>query len=309
MALEPETAKILTLMNEISGGIDLSDLDVATARANMAARPLPPGPDAQVEDRTIPGPGGPLSLRTYAPPGAPASTGALVYYHGGGFVLGGLDSHDALCRALAVGAGCRVLSVDYRLAPEAKFPSASDDALAAARHVHEHASELGVDPARIAVGGDSAGGNLAAVTALRVRDEGGPPLALQLLMYPVTDWRSMDRPSYADNAEGYYLTRRGCVWFRDHYVRSEADHGHPHLSPLAADSLEGLPPALVITAEHDPLRDEGEAYASALEAAGVPTTLTRYDGTIHAFVSLHAFLQVGRRAMAQATDALRAAFA
>jgi len=309
MALEPQTQKILALIQERQGDFELGRSDVATARRVSDSRPMPPGPDCEVEDRRIPGPGGELAIRCYRPLEARAPLGALVYFHGGGFVLGGLDGHDGVCRQIAVESGACVVSVDYRLAPEARFPAAPEDCLAATRWVHANADALRVDPARIAVGGDSAGATLATVVARLARDAVGPELVFQLLVYPVTDWRTMDTRSYRENAEGYFLTRLGCGWFREQYARDEVDWSDPRFSPLAAKDLSRLPPALVITAEHDPIRDDGEAYAAALREAGVPVTATRYDGTIHGFFSLYAFLDVGRRAVTEACVALRAAFA
>lgn len=309
MALEPQTRKILDLIHERQGDFVLGRSDVATARRVSDARPMPPGPDCRVDERRIPGPAGELAIRCYRPLGAEGPLGALVYFHGGGFVLGGLDGHDGVCRQLSVESGGAVVSVDYRLAPEARFPAAPEDCLAATRWVHANADSLGVDPARVAVGGDSAGANLAAVVAQLLRDAEGPALVFQLLVYPVTDWRTMDSPSYRENADGYFLTRLACGWFREQYARDEADWSDPRFSPLLAKDLSRLPPALVVTAEHDPLRDEGEAYAAALREAGVAAAATRYDGTIHGFFSLYPFLDVGRRAVGEACGSLRASFA
>jgi acetyl esterase len=259
-------------------------------------------------DVSIPGPGGPLPLRIYHPEGA-GPFPALVYFHGGGWVVGDLDAFDSLCRELCGMVGCVVVSVDYRLAPEHKFPAAIDDCLAATRWVAAHAAELGVDPQRVAVGGDSAGGNLAAVTALRVRDEGGPALCAQLLIYPATDHADKTSGSMVDNARGYGLTHADMLWFAGHYVRSAADVDNPHVNPMRAPSLARLPPALVITAEYDPLRDEGEAFAGALRRAGVPTQLTRYDGANHGFFSRFGLFDLGRAAVAEAGGWLRERFA
>ena len=265
-----------------------------------------PAPVKNVEDRSIPGPGGEIPVRIYTP----AATGpqpALVYFHGGGWVIGDLDTHDSTCRTLANSAQCIVVSVDYRLAPEHKFPAAVDDAYAAAAWVADHAEEIGVDKRRVAVGGDSAGGNLAAVVALIARGKNTPRLAYQLLVYPITDY-DFETGSYRDNAEGYFLTRDAMKWFWGHYIRSEADGLDPRVSPLRADDLVGLPPALVITAEFDPLRDEGEAYAARLRDDGVPVTVTRYDGMIHGFWQMSGLLQQSRDALQQAAEGLRSAF-
>jgi acetyl esterase len=209
----------------------------------------------------------------------------LVYLHGGGWVIGTLDSYDATCRELAQGAGCVVVSVDYRLAPEHRYPAAPEDCYAAVQWVAANAASLGADAKRLAVGGDSAGGNLSAVVSQMARDRGGPAIRFQLLIYPVTD-ADFTRRSYVDNAEGYLLTTASMRWFWDHYVPEQAKRAEPYASPLRAADLSGLPPAWVCTAEFDPLRDEGEAYAKRLQQAGVSTTLTRFDGLIHGFVSM-----------------------
>jgi acetyl esterase len=214
---------------------------------------------------------------------------ALVWFHGGGWVLGSIETEDHLCRLLCDDAQAVVVSVEYRLAPETKFPGAVDDCVAAWRWVTEHASELDIDPGRIAVGGDSAGGNLAAVIALVARHEGLPMPAYQLLVYPVTDYE-FERPSMVDNATGYFLEAGGMRWFFDHYARTPDDHADWRMSPLRAPDLAGLPPAIVITAEYDPLRDQGEAYGERLRDAGVPTEIMRAEGLFHGFFGLFAFM-------------------
>jgi acetyl esterase/lipase len=261
---------------------------------------------ASVVDRTIPGPGGDLPVRIYVPTTDPGPRPGLVYFHGGGWVIGDLDTHDSTCRWLAEGSGATVVSVDYRLAPEHRFPAAADDALAALRWVADHGAEIDVDPARLAVGGDSAGGNLAAVVA-REACAAGLELRFQLLVYPVCDG-TMARPSMDENAEGYFLTRESMAWFWGHYM-GDHDWTDPRASPLHAPdaALAGLAPALVVTAEYDPLRDEGEAYAARLAAAGVEVTATRYDGVIHGFFSMSDWVPEGRAALDQAGAALRAA--
>jgi acetyl esterase len=221
-------------------------------------------------------------------------------------VIGGLESYDGVCRSLANAAGCAVLAIDYRLAPEHKFPAAVDDCYAAAAWAVSHAATLGADPARVAIGGDSAGGNLTAVVAQLARDRKGPALRFQLLVYPATN-AGYDTPSYRENATGYFLELEGMRWFYDHYLRTDADRADPRASPLRATDLRGLPPALVVTAEFDPLRDEGEAYAAKLREAGVPVTLTRYHGMIHGFFSMAPLLDQGKQATAEAATALRAA--
>jgi acetyl esterase len=232
-----------------------------------------------------------------------------VCFHGSGFVLCSLDTHDGMCRNLCAGAGCVVASVDYRLAPEHKFPAGIEDCLYATRWAAAHAAELGANPMRIAVAGDSAGANMAAVTALRVRDEGGPTLCGQLLLYPVTDYHTPGTPSYEENAEGYGLTRDTMQWFWAHYLSDDSEGRHPHASPLRAPDLSGLPPALVITAEYDPLRDEGEFYAERLRTAGVPIALTRYDGVNHGFMFWVGVVDKAGVAMNEAGDWLRSVFA
>lgn len=270
----------------------------------------PTDPVGSVVDRTLPGP---VRVRIYEPASGPAGEGeacppglpVLVYLHGGGWVVGSLDSHDGVCRALCARTPCIVVSVDYRLAPEHPFPAAVEDSWAATAWVAEHARSIGGDPGRIAVGGDSAGGNLAAVVALRARDRG---LALrhQLLVYPVTDC-DLDSASYLANAEGYGLTRAGMSWFWDHYAASPELRGSPEASPLRAPDLSGTAPALVITCEYDPLCDEGEAYAARLAEAGVPVTLTRYDGMIHGFIRLAALVDRTQDALDECASHLRRA--
>lgn len=273
-------------------------------RAQWAGDPLPV---AAVEERCIQGPAGPVPLRLYKPAEA-GPLPLLVYFHGGGWVNGDLDSSDVPCRAMAQGSSCLVASVNYRHAPEHKFPAAVEDGYAVLRHVAEHPREFSTAPGRIAVGGDSSGGNLAAAVTLMARDRGGPPIAFQLLIYPVTDHR-FDTRSYHDNAEGYLLTRAGMAWFWNHYLESPADGDHPYASPLRAGDFRGLPAAWIATAEYDPLRDEGEAYAARLAQAGVPVAAKRYDGMIHGFLNMAGVLDQGRQLMEDAAAALRTAFA
>jgi acetyl esterase len=239
----------------------------------------------EVEELTVPGGEGERPARLYRPErDAAQPLPVLVFFHGGGFVIGDLDTHDNQARRLCRDLQALVISVDYRLAPEHPFPAPLDDCFAATRWIAEHATELGGDPRRIAIGGDSAGGNLATAVALRCRDEDGPALAAQLLIYPVTDLSTPDRPSRVENAEGYLLTDEDMTWFESSYV-PDGQATDPLASPLLAD-LEGLPPAVVVTAEYDPLRDEGDAYAEALRAAGVPVTHERFDGLIHGFFGM-----------------------
>jgi len=234
-----------------------------------------------VEDRVFSGPEGDVPVRIYWPD-AEGPRPLLVWYHGGGWVIGNLDGADYGCRIMTNAASAVIVSVDYRLAPEAKFPSAPEECYAALQWAVANAAELGADPTRVAVGGDSAGGNLAAVVSLMARDRSGPKIGLQLLIYPVTDY-DFETQSYTDNGEGYLLTKDSMVWFWGHYVHTPEDARHPHASPLQAEDLSGLPAALVVTAEFDPLRDEGEAYAKRLSESGVKVTAKRFDGQIHGF--------------------------
>lgn len=281
----PVDPQIQMLLDRSAALPPLHTLSVAEARAQFAARDFPglrrPAV-AGVTNRDMQGPGGALALRVYTPPGE-GPFPLMVFFHGSGFVVCSLDTHDGICRNLCAGSGCVVVSVDYRLAPEHKFPAAVEDCLAATRWAAANASALGADPGRVIVAGDSAGGNLAAVTALRVRDEGGPGLAGQLLIYPVTDYYEPGTPSMTENAEGYGLTRAGMVWFWNHYLEDPKEGANPWASPLRAKDLGGLPPAMVVTAEYDPLRDEGEYYAERLREAGVPTRLKRWEGMNHGF--------------------------
>jgi acetyl esterase/lipase len=273
-------------------------------RAGSAAASGPPLPMARVEGLEIPGPAGPMPARFYVPPGAaPSPRPLLVYFHGGGWVIGDLDTHDGLCRFLAASAGVLVLSVDYRLAPEHPFPAAVEDAFAAFAWAAAQAAELGADPARIAVGGDSAGGNLATVVSLLARDGGGPQPAMQLLIYPVTD--AVGGESRHTFAEGFLLTKADMDWFERHYLPDAAASEDPRVSVLRREDLAGLPPAYVATAGFDPLRDEGEAYAERMRAAGVQVALRRHPGLIHSFANLTAVSRSSRAAMLEVAGALQ----
>jgi acetyl esterase len=232
---------------------------------------------------------------------------ALVYFHGGGWTIGDVDTHDAVCRQLALGARCAVFSVDYRLAPEHPFPAAVEDCVAATAYVCGEAAKLGIDPRRVAVGGDSAGGNLAAVVALQARDAGGPPLAFQLLVYPATDQR-LATASHARNARGYLLEREGIEFFRRCYLPDPRSYADWRASPLLAKSHSRLPPALVITAGYDPLLDEGRAYAEALQAAGVEVAYREYAEMVHGFLLFGGVLDTANAAVAECCAALRRAF-
>ncbi len=243
-----------------------------------------PTPVASVEDATFEGADGPVPVRIYRPR-TTAPLPALVYFHGGGFVIGSFATHDGTCRSLAVEGGCAVISVDYRLAPEHPFPAAVDDCIAGFRWLREHADSLGIDPARIAVGGDSAGGNLAAVVCIAEREAGGRLPCFQLLIYPATDM-TRAQPSHRSLGRGFFLESETIDWFLDQYLPPGTDLEQWRASPLFAETLEGLPPALVVTAGFDPLRDEGEAYAAALRDAGVAVTELREPGLVHGFVNM-----------------------
>jgi acetyl esterase len=265
-----------------------------------------PEPVHQVDDSWLPGPEGDLPVRVYRPSERrPLPT--LLYYFGGGWTLGSIDTADGICRSLANAAGCLVVTVGYRLAPEHPFPAAVLDCHAALRWVAEHAHELGADPDRLAVGGDSAGGNLAAAVTLLARDGDGIGLAGQLLVYPNTDQLAADR-SMRENDDPWLFNHHSVAWYRRHYLADEADAVNPLASPLRAPDLSDLPPALVITAEYDPLRDQGEAYARRLAAAGVPVELTRYPGMAHGFFAMAGVVDGGRAAVAQAARHLRTCF-
>jgi acetyl esterase len=307
--LDPEIQPIVDLM-EAAPGPPAHRLPIAQARAAHARETETlsgPGPQvAEVRDTEVPGPAGPIRVRSFRPAGD-GPFPLVAYVHGGGWVVGTLESFDPLCRALANASGALVASVDYRLAPEHPFPAAAEDVRAAVRWLAANAHELGADPARLAIAGDSAGGNLAAVTARRLRDEAGPALRMQALIYPVCD-SSLNTPSYRENGAGFGLTAESMKRYWELYLDG-ADGRHPDASPLQARDLAGLPPAYVLTVLRDVLRDEGEAYARALEAAGVPVTLRRYDGAVHGFIRWLAKAELARRAVADAGAALRAGLA
>jgi acetyl esterase len=295
----PLNPQVKTLLDQMAGLPRLEELSVADARKQVERRiavNLPTLPVAAVLNRTIPGPGGDLPVRIYTPDGN-GPFPLMVFFHGSGFVLCNLDTHDSVCRNLCAAAGCVVVSVDYRLAPEHKFPAGPEDCYAATRWAAEHAPELNADPGRIVIAGDSAGGNMVAVTALMVRDRGVPALRGQLMIYPVTDYFNSGHPSYAENAEGYGLTAAGMRWFWTHYLNSDSEADNPFVSPLRARDLSGLPPALIITAEYDVLRDEGERYGKRLAEAGVHTKIVRYDGMNHGFFNMYGIVDKARSAL------------
>jgi acetyl esterase len=250
---------------------------------------------------------GPLAVRAYRPAATDEKLPALVFFHGGGWTIGDLDTHDVVCRQLALGAGCAVFSLDYRLAPEAPFPAAVDDCIAATRYIIENAAGLRVDAGRVAVGGDSAGGNLAAVVCLEARDRGGPAPAFQLLIYPATDHRN-ETESHKRNGEGYLLTRESMEFFRGCYLPRREDWTDWRASPLLARDFSGLPPAFVLTAGFDPLRDEGRAYAERLSGAGVEVAYREYPDMAHGFLLMGGVLDVANIAMSDCCAALRGAF-
>ncbi|HUR75452.1 MAG TPA: alpha/beta hydrolase [Sporichthya sp.] len=307
MPLDPQIGAVLAQAKAM-GGKPVHQQTVAQARAALAMMCALGGRStatlADVANRTIPGPGGEIPVRIYTPTGA-GPFGLLVFFHGGGFVLGDLQTHDGVCRELAAGAECVVVAVDYRLAPEAAYPAATDDCEAATRWAAENAASLNADPARLAVGGDSAGGNLAAVVAQRLRDRGGPALVGQLLVYPAARLVGELSGSMLENAEGYFLEAKDLEFFLGAYL-SDPEHAMlADASPGLAEDLSGLPPALVITAEYDPIRDDGEWYGEALRKAGVDVTISRYDGAIHGFWNFFGMLGIGRTAMDESVAWLR----
>ncbi|WP_019412638.1 alpha/beta hydrolase [Paenisporosarcina sp. TG20] len=261
----------------------------------------------KVEDITIPLAGRNIPIRLYIPKGE-GPYPALVFYHGGGWVLGSIESHDAICRELANLAACVVISVEYRLAPEHKFPSAVNDAYESLEWVASHAAELGIDPDRIAVGGDSAGGNLATVACLIAKERNGPHVVHQLLLYPSAG-PATDYPSMAENGEGYLLTGEMMKWFQSHYLQNAEDRIHPYLSPILSDNLEGLPSTTILTAQYDPLRDVGIAYAEKLQSHGVEVFHKNYEDLIHGFANFTSFVPEARQAVVDGTEELKKAFA
>jgi acetyl esterase len=312
MSLDPHVKGLLDLI-AASGRPKIWQLTPPEARqafvalAQLAdAKDVPIG---KIENGALPGPAGPLPFRIYTPVAATAPPLAgLVYFHGGGFVIGNLDTHEGFCRMLANESGCRVISVDYRLAPEHKFPAAVEDAYAATKWVAEHAATLGIDPNCIAVGGDSAGGNLAALVCQLAKKAGGPKITLQVLFCAATDLPGKTE-SHRAFAEGYFLEAASIRWFMDQYRPSDMDLNDPRASPLRAADLAGLPPAHIHTAAFDPLRDEGKAYADRLERAGVKVRYTCHAGMVHHFYGMAGAIPYARTAMKNAGAAIKAALA
>ncbi|MDE2607760.1 MAG: alpha/beta hydrolase [Burkholderiales bacterium] len=311
--LHPQAQALLRLIEE-KGIPPMHTMTPEQSRAMYRERRNFSQPEPQavgsVRDLQARGPEGPIPLRSYRPLGSAADAvlPVLVFYHGGGWVIGDLDTHDVLCRQLANLAGCAVIAVDYRMGPEHRFPAAAEDCIAATRWIHANASALQVDPKRLAVGGDSAGGNLAAVVALAARDAGDLPIVFQLLVYPVTDQRR-GWPSHTTNGQGYLLTSDTVAWFHDHYIADPADDLDWRASPLLHPSHAGLPPAFVLTAGYDPLRDEGLQYAQKLSEAGTRATLVCFERQIHGFVLMGRVIEEANVAVQLCADQLRRALA
>ena len=312
MPIDPQAQAILDVMAEADFQLT-PEVSPQMMREGMKAGTImrEPTPVGKVEDRTIPGPdGNEVPVRIYWPEGTGVSAGeglaGVVFFHGGGWALGDIDTHDGQVRDLAVKSGAVFVSVDYRLAPEDPFPAGAEDCYAATVWVAEHASELGVDASRLAVAGDSAGGNLAAVVSQMARDRSGPELRFQALVYPCCDMEPSRWPSMKENENGPFLTKEMMEWFYNHYL-GDQDRLVPYISPIRADDLSGLPAALIITAEYDPLRDEGEAYGKRLQEAGVEAEIVRVDGMFHGFFGFGDFIDKARECMDDAAVALKKA--
>jgi len=304
MALHPHLQAIVDSAASLP---PMESVAPAVLRANYEAQAAkaPRRDVAHVEDRMIPGPRGDIRVRIYRPD-LEEGHAVITYFHGSAFVICSIDTHDGLCRSLCLQSGAIVVSVDYGLAPEAPFPAGPDDSFAATSWVHAHATSFGGDPARLVVAGDSAGATMAIVTALRARDVGGPAIAAQFLIYPVTDYPDTLPSSYIERGEGCGLTANAMLWGWNLYIVNPDDRAHPHASPLRALDLAGLPPTYVITAEYDLLRDEGKAFADRLTAAGVDTTLVHYDDMNHGFMNMAGVLDRADEAMATASAWLAA---
>ena len=299
MPLDPEIATVLEKLKDMK---PMDQMSVEELRASMV--PVPMEARAAVGSVKDGATDAGIAIRAYQPVERKCDS-LIVFFHGGGFVIGDLETHDHVCRDLCVASGCAVVAVDYRRAPEHRFPAATDDCLAAARWAAGAADRFGAAADRLVLAGDSAGATLAAVTAIRLRDEGGPRPSGQLLAYPVTDYHTPPTQSYLVNATGYSLTRNAMIRFWSDYLASEVDARHPHASPLRTDDLSGLPPAMVITAEFDPLRDEGDAYAERLARAGVPVTHCREDEVIHGFLRMSLVSRRARETFSQIGEWVR----
>jgi len=312
MPIQPQVKNLLDQIAQAraDGGKAIEEMTVQENRDGLNAFYSGVVGEAQevgkVEDVKIPVDNTEITLRLYTPKGE-GPFPVFVYYHGGGWVLGDLEVIDPILRAVTNSTECLVVSVDYRLAPEYKFPVGPEDCYAATKWVADNIAEFNGDPTRIAVGGDSAGGNLAAVVPLMAKDRGGPNIALQVLLYPVTDC-SFDTQSYIENGKNHYLETPAMQWFADQYLNDESEKSNPYVSPLLAEDLTNLPPALIITAEYDVLRDEGEAYAARLKEAGVPVEQTRYEGQIHGFFWMPVIMDDAKKALAQISEALKNTF-
>ena len=307
MTLDPQVKALLDGLAALDAQ-PLYEMTADDARATYLAMKDPIEVSiGKVEDFSISGPGGDIPVRLYTPVAAGGSAlPALVYFHGGGWVIGDLDTHDGLCRTLANESGCKILAVDYRLAPEDRCPAAVEDAYAAVEWVERNGAGVGIDVNSIGVGGDSAGGNLAAIVCQLAQSRKGPRIRHQLLLYPVTDTKT-DTGSYQSFGEGFFLEKATMEWFFEQYAGAEFDRTSPLIAPLRAASLAGLPSAYVVTAGHDVLRDEGAAYATALKAAGVETVYLDYPSMIHGFFNLQAMVDAARTAVAEAAKAVGAA--
>jgi acetyl esterase len=310
MPLDPQVALYLQELAKMSAEPS-PELSLAEQRRQSELTALEeagePETVATVADRTIPGPAGDIPLRIYTPEGN-GPFPVLIYFHPGGWVFGSIASSDPVCRALAKHTPCIVVSVGYRLAPEHKFPAAPEDCYTATKWIAAHAHEINADPQRIAVGGDSAGGNLTAAATLMARDRHGPALCFQVIIYGETDYYEPETDSYTTYANGYGLTRDDMIWFWQQYLAHKEDGIHPYASPLRAADLSNLPPALIITAEYDPVRDEAELYARRLQESGVPVQLSRYNGMIHGFFRMFALFDQSKSALTEVTTALATAF-
>ncbi|MGC9268844.1 alpha/beta hydrolase [Acidiphilium sp.] len=309
MATLDRSAAMVLDMIRLSGAPATNTLTPEQARtayraARAALSPEPP-PLTDIRDLAAPGRNGAIPLRRYRDGANPAPRAGMVYYHGGGWVIGDLDTHDVVCRQIAQRTGAIVVAVDYRMGPEHKFPAAVEDAIDATAWIAANAADLGIDPHRLAIAGDSAGGNLAAVVAIDARDNHGPALALQALIYPSIAM-SMTSPSQVEFAEGYGLTHETMIYFRTHYLRGPDDMQDWRAAPIRAAHHENLPPALIITAGFDPLRDEGEDYATTLVKSGVPVTLRRFPGQIHGFITMGRVIPEATEAINEIANAMAA---